>query len=339
MRRRVWTTLLVAIVLGLAGMVAVTLWLGQPGQWRHVFSLSGWTLAAALALLGASFVAGGTRLLAILRVAGARTGLLQATRAYILGLFAAAVTPSGGGNGLAIGFALQRGGVQPEVAWSAAVYGSVLDLLYFACTLPIGGVILYRTDLISLRLLWLTLAISLLCLLLWYGLAFHLGRVRYLIGPLFSWRLLARWRRGALRFVDEVNRAMSTITRGGLLSQIGLNLLTLPVHLSTYAILHLFAVALGSPLSLAQTLSLMLLISAASHVVPTPGGSGYFEVALTYAFSQGGAHAQMTAAVIAYRAVTYYVPFVLGALLGGSVLIAELNRAATPTAETEAPGA
>lgn len=325
-------------MLGLAGLVAVTLWLGEPGQWRHLFRLSGWTLTWALLLLVASFVGGGARLVVLLRMAGARIDLFRATRAHILGLFAAAVTPSGGGNGLAIGFALQRDGVKPNVAWSAAVYGSVLDLFYFAWTLPVAGFLLYRTELISLRLLWFTLAVSLFCLALWYGLAFHLGRVRHLIRPLLGWRILKRWRKRTLRFLDDVSSAMGTITRGGVLSQLGLHLLTLPVHLLAYAILHLFAVALGSPLNLTQTLSLMVLISAASQVVPTPGGSGYFEVALTYAFSQGGAHAQMTAAVIAFRAITYYVPIFVGVLLGGSVLISELNRANTNSNDEAASG-
>jgi len=332
--------LLIALILGLAGLVAVTLWLGEPGQWRHLFRLGGSTLTWAMVLLVASFLGGGLRLVAILRMAGARTDFLRATRAHILGLFAAAVTPSGGGNGLAIGFALQRDGIKPNVAWSAAVYGSVLDLFYFAWTLPIAGFLLYRTQLISQNLLWFTLAVSAFSLALWYGLAFHLGRVRHLIRPLLGWRILKRWRKRTLRFLDDVSSAMNTISRGSFLSQVGLNMLTLPVHLSAYAILHLFAVALGSPLSLMQTLSLMVLISAASQVVPTPGGSGYFEVALSYAFSQGGAHAQMTAAVIAFRALTYYVPIVVGALLGGSVLISELNRAnaqnaAQPELETE----
>src|SRR5690554_6843876 len=260
-------------------------------------------------------------------MAGARLNIWRATRAHILGLFAAAITPSGGGNGVAIGFALQRDGVKPNVAWSAAVYGSVLDLFFFAWTLPVAGFMLRGSGLLTTGALWLLLATSLLALGLWYGVAFHLGRVRHLVRPLMGWRFMKRWRRPTLRFLDDVGDATTTISRGGWLQQLGLHALTLLVHTGFYGIFHLFAQALGSDIPLVATLSLMAIISAISQFVPTPGGAGYFEVALSYAFSQGGANTQITAAVVAYRALTYYAPIVLGALLGGTVLISELGRA------------
>lgn len=333
--RRPWKTLLVAFLLGLAGLVAVTIWLGEPGDLRLLLRLSGATLTGAAALLVGSFFGGGARLLLLLRMAGGRLNLWRATRAHILGLFAAAITPGSGGNGVAIGFALQRDGVKANVAWSAAVYGAVLDLFFYAWALPVAGIILYRSDLISIRLLLLVLATSLGSFVLWYGLAFHLSRVRHLVRPLLSWRALKRWRRPTLRFLDDVGAATATMARVGVLQQAGLHLLTMLVHLSVYTIFHLFAVALGSEFQLPVTFSLLLVISAVSLAVPTPGGAGYFEVALSFAFSAGGEHAQITAAVVAYRAVTYYAPIVLGALLGGGVLIAELNRVGSGGDEAE----
>jgi uncharacterized protein (TIRG00374 family) len=129
-----------------------------------------------------------------------------------------------------------------------------------------------------------------------------------------------------LRFIDAVATSTSTITAGGVFPQLALSALSLLVHAPTYVIFFLLAAELGSPLGLASTLGLLVLISAVSQVVPTPGGSGYFEVALTYAFTQRGAPPQVTAAVIAYRAITFYVPIVLGGLLGGTVLIGELRK-------------
>lgn len=332
--RRAWKTLLVAFLLGLAGLVAVTLWLGEPGDLRLLLRLSGWTLAGAAFLLVGSFVAGGARLSVLLRMAGARLNIWRATRAHILGLFAAAITPSGGGNGVAIGFALQRDGIKANVAWSAAVYGSVLDLFFFAWALPVAGLLLHSSGLITTGVLLLLLAGSVLAVALWYGVAFHLGRVRHLVRPLLGWRVTKRWRRPILRFLDDVGAATSTISRGGWWQQLGLHALTALVHTGFYAIFHLFAQALGSDILLQATLSLMAIISAISQFVPTPGGAGYFEVALSFAFSQGGANTQITAAVVAYRALTYYVPIVLGGLLGGSVLISELSRAnGTPEPE------
>jgi uncharacterized protein (TIRG00374 family) len=316
----------VAALLGAIGLIAVTLWLGSPGDLRQIFSLSGRTVAGGLVMLGVSFLAGGMRLAVILRLAGTTITIWRAVRAHVLGLFAAAITPSGGGNGFAIGFALQRDGVRSDVAWSAAVYGTVLDLLFYAWTIPVAGVVLFREELITARLLWLALGVSVLSFGLWYGLAFHLKGVRHLAALVVRWRPLRRWRAGVMRFIDAVATSTSTITARGVLPQLLLSALSLLVHAPTYVIFFLLAAELGSPLGLVSTLALLVLISAVSQVVPTPGGSGYFEVAITYAFTQRGAPSQVTAAVIAYRAITFYVPIVLGALLGGTVLIGELRK-------------
>jgi len=330
--RHLWKTLAVALVLGLAGLVAVTVWLGEPGSWRQLFQLSAVTLAVALLLMVVSFLAGGARLLVVLRLADARVNLWRASRAHVLGLFAAAITPSGGGNGVAIGVALQRDGVKPDVAWSAAVYTTVLDLLFFAWSIPLAVVLLFRANLVSTQLMWLSLGASLLFLALWYGIAFHLGRFTYLVARLFSLPVVKRWRRPVIRFFEGVGKATGSMARGDLGNQLQLQALTVVLHGAVYTVFYVLAAALGSPLTWLPTLALLLIISAASHVVPTPGGSGYFEVALSYAFSQRGAPAGVTAAVLAFRVFTYYVPIVLGAVLGGQVLINALRPVPRETA-------
>jgi uncharacterized protein (TIRG00374 family) len=308
----------------------MTLWLGEPGTLRQLFRLSAATLTAAFALLLVSFVAGGARLLLLLRLADARVNIWRTTRAYVLGLFAAALTPSGGGNGIAIGLALQRDGVKANVAWSAAIYSAVLDLFFYVWSIPLGSVLLYRQELISRQLLWVALAISVLFLALWYGLAYQLQRLQLLLTPLFALPLLRRWRRHVTAFLADVSGATRTMAGGRLTAQVPLHLLSLVLHGGTFAIFYVLAAALGSPLGLAPTLALMLLISAAGHVVPTPGGSGYFEVTLTYAFTQRGAQSGVAAAVVAFRALTFYAPIVLGAVLGGTVLVKELSRGQKP---------
>ncbi|HLU82121.1 MAG TPA: lysylphosphatidylglycerol synthase transmembrane domain-containing protein [Trueperaceae bacterium] len=315
----------IALLLGLAGLVAVTIWLGQPGSWRQVFSLSAATLAGALLLMLLSFLAGGARLRSVLSLADARVNVWRASRAHVLGLFAAAITPSGGGNGIAIGVALQQDGVKPAVAWSAAVYTMVLDLLFFAWSIPLAAVLLFRASLISQQLLWLALGASLLFLALWYGVAYHLAKLTHLVARLFSMPVLKRWRRPVVRFFEGIGKATGTMARGDFFSQVVLQALTVLLHGAIYTVFYVLAGALGSPLALLPTLALLLIISAASHVVPTPGGAGYFEVALSYAFSQRGAPASVTAAVVAFRVFTYYLPIVLGAVLGGQVLINALK--------------
>src|SRR5690606_39127016 len=88
-----WRTLALALLLGLAGLIAVTLWLGEPGDLRHLLRLPLQALGGALALLLTSFLAGGARLVVLLRLAGVSVTLWRATRSHVLSLFAAAVTP------------------------------------------------------------------------------------------------------------------------------------------------------------------------------------------------------------------------------------------------------
>lgn len=333
MSRRLWQTLIVSLLLSLAGLAVVLFWLGEPGDLAHLQRLSWRSLLGATLLLLVSFAAGGLRLGGLLRLAGARVDPLRATRAYILGLFAASITPSGGGNGPAIALSLQRDGVRAHVAWSAAVYSSVLDLFFYAWSIPVGALVLRAAGLLpDARLLWLAFALSAVCLLLWYGLAFHLGRLRRALGALFSLRLLRRFRRPVVRLLDDVSRATGTMARGHPPTQLLLHLLSLVTHGAVYAIFYVFTDALGSALALLPTLSVILLVSAAGHVVPTPGASGYLELALTYLFSRHASPAVVATAVIAYRAVSYYAAILLGAVLGGTVLVSEFGRARQPAA-------
>ncbi|HZJ09551.1 MAG TPA: lysylphosphatidylglycerol synthase domain-containing protein, partial [Trueperaceae bacterium] len=204
---RPWQALALALLLGLAGLTTVTLWLGEPSDLRQLLRLPLRALCGALLLLLASFLAGGARLVVMVRLAGARVNLWRATRSYVLGLFAAAVTPSGGGNGIAIGVSLQRYGVGANVAWSAAVYSAVLDLLFYAWAIPLAAFQLFRADLLTHQLFWLALAMAAICFALWYGLAFHLRVLRHVLVLVVSVPLLKRWRRRVLRLFDDVGAA------------------------------------------------------------------------------------------------------------------------------------
>ncbi|HEX7022300.1 MAG TPA: lysylphosphatidylglycerol synthase domain-containing protein, partial [Trueperaceae bacterium] len=99
-----------------------------------------------------------------------------------------------------------------------------------------------------------------------------------------------------------------------------LQILTALLHFAIYAIFFVIARSLGADLALLPTMSVILLVSVISYVVPTPGGSGYLEFALSYVFSRQVPAALVTPSVLAWRVVTFYLPLLIGPFLGGPML-------------------
>jgi uncharacterized protein (TIRG00374 family) len=336
MAATLWRTLIVSLLLSVAGILVVVFWLGDASDLGELGRLSLPALAGALLLLAASFLTGGLRLKVLVAMAKERVDVLRATRAFVLGLFGAAVTPGGGGNGPAIALSLIRDGVRATVAWSITVYGSVSDLFFFAWSIPAAALVLFRTGhLTDTRLLWLAFLLSAGSLLLWYLLAFELARATRLGGLLFSLRGLRRWRRRIMRTLSGIGEATTAVTRSHVGLHALLQLLTVAMHLFLYAIFYLLARSLGANLDLVVSESVLLLVSATSYLVPTPGASGYLELALSYAFARQLEPGVLAASVVAYRAISYYAAVLLGAILGGAVLSRELVRL---TAPDEVPG-
>ncbi|MEX2540161.1 MAG: lysylphosphatidylglycerol synthase transmembrane domain-containing protein [Trueperaceae bacterium] len=322
-----WRTILVSLVLSVAGILAVLLWLGDPSDLRALGRLSLPAVAGSLLLLAASFLAGGTRLAVLVAMAGDRVNAWRATRAFVLGLFGAAITPSGGGNGPAIALSLIRDGVRSSVAWSITVYGSISDLLFFAWAIPASALVLHLTGhLADARLLWLAFGLSAASLLLWYLLAFELARATRLGGRIFSLAGLRRWRRPAMRTLAGIGAATATVTRSHIGWHVLLQLLTIGLHLLLYSIFFLLARALGADLNFLVSQAVLLLVSATSYLVPTPGASGYLELALSYSFSSQLSAGVLAASVLTYRALSYYAAVLLGGILGGAVLSKELIK-------------
>ncbi len=301
--------------------------MGDLADLNQLFRLKNWAIFTSLGLLLLSYLAGASRLVVLARLMGKRINFLRAVRAYILGLFSAAVTPSGSGNAIAIAFSLQRDGLKPPTAWSITIYTSVLDLLFFAWSAPLALLILGLTqkNSYSQLLLWVALPTGLLLLGLWYLLAFRLSWLNNFVATVFSLQFIKRWQRPALRFVKQLTVATATMTSGSLSSHLLLQLATMLLHLSGYAILFVFAVSLGAKLTLWSTLAIVLLVSILSYMIPTPGGSGYLEFAVSFMFVQQSSASIITPAVLAWRGFSYYLNLILGPLLGGPILAKSLS--------------
>ncbi len=326
MSRRVLFALLTSLLLSALGVGLVIALTGERESLAQLGSLSAQALLLGLGLLALHYFAGGVRLALLARLCGTPVSIWRSTRAFILGLFCAAVTPSGGGNAPAIALALRRDGVRGSLAWAITLYTSVLDLLFFAWAVPLAAFILYLGGSLPPLLFWLCLLLAPLCLLLWYGLSFQLGRLKRTLLRLFALPFLKRWQRAAGRFLERFDETAQFVAQQPWRNQVYLQAATTALHLGLYAIFYAVARDLGLNVTLGETLALLLLVSITSYVVPTPGSSGYLEVALTYAFAQNADTTLVIPAVLAWRGLSFYLSVVIGALLGGSIFVKEVTK-------------
>ena len=326
MPRRILLTLTFSLLLSLSGIGLVIALTGERESLTQLSSLSGGTLLVSALLLALHDLMGGARLALLAALCDAPVSLWRGTRAFILGLFCAALTPSGGGNAPAIALTLRRDGVRGSLAWAITLYTSVLDLLFFAWSVPLAVLILVFTGHAPPLLLGPGLALTTAFLFLWYGLSFQLGRSRRALLRLFTLPFLRRWQRAAGRFLGQFDETAQFIARQPWRTQLALQAATAALHLALYAIFFAVATDLGLAVSLGETLALLLLVSVTSYVVPTPGSSGYLEVALTYAFARSADPALVIPAVLAWRAFGFYLSVAIGACLGGGLLVKELRQ-------------
>lgn len=326
----IWRAALVSAVFGLVGLAAALFWFGEPGDLRTLGALSPGALLLAAALLGLSYLCGGLRVSLLARMLGYRLRLRSAVRAHILGLFSAAVTPSGSGNAPAIALMLIRDGVTKPHAWSVAFYTGIVDVLLFVWAVPLALFALARSPYLPGAVeapggLWWGLLLSPLLFGLWYALAFRLGGTLTLLGRLFNLRPLRRYRARMQRFLEGFGTSVALLSRelswNRLRIQVALQLLSAGMHGGVFAIFLVVARSLGLHVDPGATLALFLLVFVASFLVPTPGGSGFLEFALLGLIAAQREAALVAPALLLWRVLSFYLVFLLGPLLGGAALL------------------
>ena len=315
----------ISILFGLLGLGAA-LFFGTPADLRVIGDLSAWALLWSALLLLFSFLCGGLRVQFLARTLGYRLRLPSAVRSHVLGLFSAAVTPSGSGNAPAIALMLLRDGLPKAHAWSVALYTGVVDLLFFSWGVPLALLTLKLTGHLpeSPWLLAAGLTVSVMFTGLWYVLAFHLAAAPKLIRKLFRWRPLRRYRRRSERFTETLTGTVSRLSATTWAEQLVLQSLAVGVHVGVFAMFLVVAAELGLMLSALPTLATLFLVFVLSHVVPTPGGSGFLELTLPLLLSPERP-AAVAPTVIVWRLMSFYSVFLLGPALGGAALAKRLG--------------
>ncbi len=327
MWRRLTQALVISILFGVLGFALVFLRGGRPEQLLEMRKLSPTFLGLAVLALGLSFLFAAFRLQHLCRRLEHTLKLRHAVRTHILGIFSAAVTPSGGGSTPAIALSLQYQGLSSARAWATGIALFVADLVFMLWTLPVSLIFLRVHNLYPNTLWWNAVAVIAVGVTAFVAYVF-IYRLQWL-EPIFRRVLrgpLLRFRKAALRFVESLLKSNRVFTGAPWGFYAVTQLWTVLSWVSFFAILTLLARGLNVAIPILASEAWQLVVTALSFAVPTPGGSGFFEFATSVLLLDKGNNGAVPAVLLLWRFMTFYLFFLLGPILGGYILLRRMNK-------------
>ena len=235
----------------------------------------------------------------------------SAVLVHLTSMFAASVTPGNAAVGPAIAVALRRRGVPFGKGVGVAIQVLVLDMIFFGWSVPLSLGYLIYSDTLRLPpgsefVAFVTAALAIVGAV---SLTRYPRPVVRLVLALASWRFMARFASRLRKIARDYYRSARTFKRMALPSWLALNLVTTAGWLSGFVLLWLLLELYGVGVGLLATLAILSSITLISHLVPTPGASGFVEAAVGLSVGAGGGAA---AALLIWRLASFYVIFLLG---------------------------
>lgn len=308
-----------AITVG--GLLAIT-W--RPESLRAVSMLRGRTLAAALALVAASWVTDATRTWLVARALGHPVRLGLALRAVLTGAFVSSVTPFMAGGGATQAFVLSQGGMPyplglASVSAIGVIGQTVLWLASAAIAFfgpPVPGLPVVRTALRGVLAVYAVgLAFVAAALMQLEVLAGPVDRVlarlqRVLPGAAVQ---LRRLRRRSRSFLSSAACGVRTVFQGRPATTAAVAAVSALYYLLVFAV----APIIGRPINVGLPATTLIAVQCPlfllGALVPTPGGAGGVEAAMA---AVAAPHMPLPAVgvfVAAWRLATFYPSVVVGA--------------------------
>ena len=322
-----WKMLLLTLALSALGLLLLAL-TGQrfsPEDFGALVKLEPLYLVLVPVTLVLWWLVAGWRIQML--VGSPEVGLLRATRALLLSLYGAAVTPGSTGANVALAWFLSRY-VAPKRAAATAIFVLALDMVYFAWSLPVCFLLLQLRGInLNLPLIGPVLGVivgvvALVAGGLAWGLTYQTRRLEQLAWWLTGLRLLRRFRRGAIRFLRETSEAIQEIRTLPPLKQFLLHFSSALGFVLHFLVANMVAAGLGLPVNHLDLVAMQSIIIALSFFVPTPGGAGFFEVALgSSSRSAGIPEAAVAPFVVIWRVLSYYLYVLIGPLIGGAAML------------------
>ncbi|WDY58967.1 lysylphosphatidylglycerol synthase transmembrane domain-containing protein [Pseudomonas sp. PSKL.D1] len=282
-------------------------------------------LLTLLGMIVLCWVINAIRLRLLLGQHGEKIGWVRSLGVVMATEFAICTTPAGSGGPLTLMALLARDRIGP--AHSGAVFATdqLNDLLFFFCALlAIAGYALFHSlgqrqeDLLLSSALLLCAAVAAIIGLVKYRRAAMRLNGRFLQRIGVSQQRRRRWARKALHFVGALGQTWQLPKR-----TLALVFTLTCVHWGLrYSVLYLVLQGLGVELSWIPSFLVQMLSLSAGQFSLLPGGAGAAELTSASLLSPWVGSSTAAAAILIWRAVTYY--FYL--LAGGPVFVCLLAR-------------
>jgi glycosyltransferase 2 family protein len=329
---------LLSLVLGIVGLyLAVGGAVFRPGTYR-VENFSFPLLMLGVTAFLAKWLSPAGRIWLLCRAQKIPLSYRSALLTHLGAMFVAAFTPNNTGVGPATVAALGRFGVPLGRGIGVAAQLFVLDLIFFAWTVPLGLGYLVHAGTISLPPDTNVAALATTALSITGAVA--LIRYPRLVARLLfasaEWPLLSRFGPRLRRSARDYYRSTIAFRRATVSTWFALTVLTTSQWFGSFILLWSLLALYGvhaNPLTILAILSILTLVS---HFVPTPGAAGFMEAAV--GLSIGGQAGGPAAALLIWRLASFYVIFILGPLAGWLVHFASPSAKTNGVADGAYPG-
>ena len=337
---------LIWLVLALLAALAIPVWLGGGESIARLRQFPLPQLLGMFAMIIGCWLINSLRIRLLLGEHRGELGPLKSLGVVISTEFAMCATPGGSGGPLTLMALLARNGIRPAQGSAVFAMDQLSDLVFFLCALV--GILLYALfHSLSPRLEWLLglSAVSMVGGVIsgWAVVHFHRRLIRLAGLVLKAMKVSAitrrRWARRLLRFLAAFSATLK-LPRSTLL---GVFALTSLHWLLRYSVLYLALRGLGGEVQWAWSFLIQMLSLTAGQFSLAPGGAGAAELTSAALLAPMVGTSTAAAAILIWRAVTYYFYLLAGApvflLMVGKPLLKRLfqGRQAAGPAPVSAP--
>lgn len=330
--KRLLPFLLLSVGLGVAGLYFATKdALLNPATYK-ITNPHGGLIALGLVALALWWFAPTARVRILARFQGQRISWLHSALAHIAQVFGVAMTPSGTGGSPAMLVVFERAKIPFGVALAIVVQVFILDLASLGVLIVCGMSYLVLFSPIELGTQTTLLAVGAAAVSLAGAvlLVRFPGAIYGLVQFAKRWRILARFKSRLTRIGREYLRS-SAVFRQLALPQWALILGTNTIGwVASFVFFWVALLLYGAPANVLVIVSLLSIITLIGFFVPTPGGSGFYELTVGLGVASTGetTSTAIAGATVLWRMFTFYVIYLLGPI-GGWVLFARPGRSRT----------
>jgi uncharacterized protein (TIRG00374 family) len=230
---------------------------------------------------------------------------------HLTSMFVASVTPGNVGVGPTTTVALRRLGVPFGKGVGVAIQVFIFDMIFFAWAVPVSLGYLIYSHILRLPPIpeFAAFAIAGLAIVGAVFLTRYPRPVVRLILSIATLRLLSRFASRIRGTARDYYRGAIAFRNMAFSTWLKINLVVTGGWFSGFVLFWLLLKLYGVEADLPATLAILSSVTLVSHLVPTPGGSGFMEAALGLSIGSGGGAA---AALLIWRLASYHAIFLLG---------------------------